>query len=450
MTNWVADFLARNPDAAARSVVRRHRCALHLDGGDGTAIAYVTGQPLHYQAAPGDWQPIDTTLVARVGGYGAPGVGVLLAADGTVSLDSGSYGHITRRVGLLNPTTRTFTALRTLPAPSVSGDSLVRSVGPFQQTIRLTESGVHEELVLDSAPAGDSAAWLVVEAELSGVSLPAGWADAQWTQDGYSFPAPAATDANGIPLTCRRMARLVAGRQMLYTGVPLSQLATAAYPVTIDPDFTVDTNSGRVLGFDASSSYATAHATGTSDSNNQTINIVGQYKSGVQYAIYRQYLRFDTSSIGSGASVNSVTMTLTCTADSSTTDFDVQIVKYDWSALSPVSSHIDAVYDGILGATADNNIWRNTNGISTNTNYASGALDTTWVSKTGYTYYGLLSSRDKSATTPTGNEYITIGNVANGTPAYRPFITVAYSTGSGPELGMIPFNRPAMHQLMAF
>ena len=99
---------------------------------------------------------------------------------------------------------------------------------------------------------------------------------------------------------------------MLYTGVPLSQLATAVYPVTIDPDFTVDTNSGRVLGFDASSSYATAHATGTSDSNNQTINIVGQYKSGVLYAIYRQYLRFDTSSIGSGASVNSVTMTLTC------------------------------------------------------------------------------------------------------------------------------------------
>lgn len=447
MANWVADFLARNPDAAARPVVRRHRSALHLEGEGGTTVAYVAGHPLHYQSAPGVWLPIDTTLQTVVGGYAAPHLGIVLATDGSVVVDGG-YGHITRRVGLFNPVTRAFAAVRTLPAAAVSGDSLVRTVGPFQQVIRLTESGVHEELTLASAPAGDATSWFVVESELTGVALPDGWVDSEWTVAAYRFPVPVATDANGQTLPCRRFARTVLGRKMLYTGVAVSALATAAYPVTIDPDFTVDTNSGRVSG--QASTYATARGTGTQDLNNQTVNIVGQFFSSAPlYICYRQYLRFDTSSIGSGSTVTSVTMTLTATADSSTTDFDVQIVKYDWSALSPVSSNIDAVYDGILAGTADTNIWRNTSGMSINTNYASGALDTSWVSKTGYSYYGLRSSRDASNTAPTGSEYITLGGVANATSAYRPYLTVAY-TSTGPEILYLPYNRTAMHQMLAF
>lgn len=447
MANWVADFLTHNPDAAALPVAARARCGLHLLQPDGSIQAHFTGAPMHYRANNA-WLPLDTALQVVAGGYAAPGVNVLLAADGTMSVPGGTYAHITRRVGLFAPATRTFTALRTLPAPSVSGDSLIRTVGPFQQTIRLTESGVREELLVTQQPAGDSALWLVVEAELSGVTLPDGPVDTEWQQDGYRFPLPSASDAAGMLAPCRRFARTVAGRQLLYTGVPLSWLATATLPVTIDPDFTVDTNSGRVSG--QASTYATARGTGTQDLNNQTVCICGQFfVSTPIYICYRQYLRFDTSSIGASATVTAVTMTLTATADSSTTDFDVQIVKYDWSSLSPVSSNIDAVYDGILSGTADNNIWRNTNGMSVNTNYTSGALDTTWVSKTGYSYYGLRSSRDFSNTAPTGNEYITLAAVANGTSAYRPFITVTY-TVSGPELLYLPYNRAIMHQAMAF
>ena len=57
-------------------------------------------------------------------------------------------------------------------------------------------------------------------------------------------------------------------------------------------------------------------------------------------------------------------------------------------------------YDGALTATYDN-LWRNTSGMSSSTQYSSSALDPTYVNKTGTTYYALVSSRDLSATTPT-------------------------------------------------
>jgi hypothetical protein len=104
------------------------------------------------------------------------------------------------------------------------------------------------------------------------------------------------------------------------------------------------------------------------------------------------------------------------------------IVKQNWSAQDPiVTGNREAAFDGCLTADLDAAIWRNTAGIDTTTPYTSGNLSTAWVSKTGATYYSLISARDRAGTAPTGAEYVSICFAEQETEAYRPVLTVAYT-----------------------
>jgi len=234
-----------------------------------------------------------------------------------------------------------------------------------------------------------------------------------------------ATDANGLELPCTGA---YAGGYVEFS----ADVTGAVYPVTVDPDFASGANDGYIYSRDTT--YATAHATSYGFTyNNVPTFIVGQtIDSFSRYLQYRGVLYFDTSAIGVGSTVNQVNLKLTPTGYTSGVDFDVQIVKYDWSELAgdPTNAtYRETAYDGILSGTADDNIWRNTDGISTNTTYTSGNLSTDWVSKTGITYYGLRSSRDVSESVPLAGEYITIGSATNATSDYRPCLIVVYSAG---------------------
>ena len=204
----------------------------------------------------------------------------------------------------------------------------------------------------------------------------------------------------------------------------------AAYPVTVDPDF-AGTLFGYVSGVNAT--YATARANSTA--SNTANMFVGQRKAQYSnYYIYRAFLSFDTSAITAGGTVNQVNLRMVVISDSSTdADFDVQIAKYDWSSQDPMTAaNREAAYDGCLAAPADDNIWRNTSGMSTNTQYTSGNLATAWVNKIGTTYYGLRSSRDAGNSAPAdpSNEYVKLGPPTHATESYRPVLIVAYSAGS--------------------
>jgi len=197
------------------------------------------------------------------------------------------------------------------------------------------------------------------------------------------------------------------------------------YPVTIDPDYSGVTGDGYMTGNNAT--YGTARSTSTSFASTLTTIAIGQMTG---YYIFRGLLKFDTSSIPDADTISQVNLKAVCTTNASTTDFDVVIQKQNWSAQDPLAAGTrEAAYDGCLAATADDNIWRNTNGISTLTQYTSGNLSVSWPSKTTYTYYGLISSRDVSATAPTGNEYIEIASQENATSGYRPVLTVTHAAG---------------------
>jgi 5-hydroxyisourate hydrolase-like protein (transthyretin family) len=429
MPNWVRDYLTRHPELADRPVYKRGRYGLHTVRPDGQVEAHISLRPVHYRDAHGDWQPIDTDLVQQPdGSFRGTGVPVTLHPDGRVALDDGAYGQQTTRIGFFDPATRTFSGAYALPAGTVQGNTIRRDQGRYHHVLTLTSSGLVEELVIDSRPplGGHAGEWVVLETVVSGVSLPDGWLDSPFEHGGFQFPVPVVWDARGRPAPARRYARTVGGTQYVYTGIPVSWLTSAQYPVVIDPDFTA--HSGDACLQVNGATYADTR-TGSVEWVGGASLWLGQYYTGDHYEVYRVALKFDTSGIGTGNEVQQVNLTLNCSEDESVTDFDVQIVQCDWSAYDPLGyGNGTAALAAILNADLDDNIWRGTSGLSINTDYTSGNLDPTWVNRTGYTYYGLLSSRDRSGTTPTGSEGIRLRPTEDGW--HPPVLTVVYSPAS--------------------
>lgn len=184
-------------------------------------------------------------------------------------------------------------------------------------------------------------------------------------------------------------------------------------------------DTGDVPVYGNNATYTTAQSTSAAIGGaSGTQNSLGQQISGTQY-VFRFFLKFDTSSIPDDAAITGVTMSLAIGADNSTTDFDVVIHKYDWSGEDPLDAlNRETAYDGCVAATSGSVTWRNTNGIAVDTRYDSPALDTAWVSKTGYTYFCILSAEDVAISQPSTNEYVNIYTGDEGT--YYPRLDVEY------------------------
>lgn len=194
-----------------------------------------------------------------------------------------------------------------------------------------------------------------------------------------------------------------------------------------------DNGDGYTRGSNAA--WATARSTATAFDSSQTFLSIGAFLTGGTYYADRPYLKFDTSGIPDGDTISQVNLEMCMYTDASVTDFDVDIVKADWSASDPVDAgNRDTVFDLGLSEDLDDNIWRNTNGIDTATLYASGNLNTAWVSKTGTTYYMLISSPDRNNTTPTDLSYGYMASNTYATAGLRPNLAVIHAA---PAAGMV-------------
>lgn len=157
---------------------------------------------------------------------------------------------------------------------------------------------------------------------------------------------------------------------------------------------------GSIIGSNAD--YATAHSV-VSNKSDRFIK-VGQVLNDGTYGVYRGTLYFDTSSLGAGAAISKVNLIYTPTIydDKSATDFDLLIVDPS-TAWGYQEFYSTANYNALLTDTIDGLFWNTSSGSGVRT---SANLSTSWVNKTGITRYGLLSSRDRDGTQPTGNEYV--------------------------------------------
>ena len=194
--------------------------------------------------------------------------------------------------------------------------------------------------------------------------------------------------------------------------------------VKVDIDF-FTTSSGSIRGGNVV--YATARSTATVYTDG-TLRVGQQFYEG-SYSIYRSYFKFNTNGIiGPMISANFCGMLLL--NQTTTTDFDVDVVKQDWSSEDPISDNLENAYDNCLAGTKDVT-WINTDGHTINTEYESPDLDTSWINTTGNTYYSLRSAQDYSNTAPTGREVVTL--YASGTTGprlviywiHQSFITIA-------------------------
>ncbi len=427
MANWVKDFLKRNPELMSKPTILRGRNHIAFEDKGETMWNFV-GSPVHYLDGK-IWKPIDTKLIAMGNEYGSDGLRTRIKLDGSIRIIDDEllpiHSQKTTRVGNFNAETGKFTSISSFPKGLVSDDSIIREIGNFQHKLTLVDRGLREYLIINSAT--DVSDWLVLETELGSKQLfPDGWIDDIRIAE-YLFPRPHTYDSKGKEILTKRYAKFVGNKQYIYTGILGSSLIDIIYPVIIDPDYLDSTNDGYIKGISAS--YSTARSTASEISMNDTHFGVGQMIPTTVYYIYRAYLKFDTSAIPDGDTVTQVNLKMVCIGDYSTTDFDVQIVKQDWSAQDPITDiNRETAYDNCLAGTADDNIWRNTSGIVVGTQYASGILNTAWINKTGSTYYSLRSSRDYGNNTPTGHEYMDIGSQDNITVAYRPILTVLSTT----------------------
>lgn len=385
-------------------VAKRSRNSIHFDKGNGEIVANFSGKPCHYEEN-GEWKALDTAIkTLEDGSLGAKGVPVRLNLNGLVRIinenNEDLYSQVTTRVGVFNSTTRNLVDYINLPVGQVQDDLLIKDTDLYSHTLHLNETGLREEIVIKKKPAfiTDKAnLWLVLDTVVTGITFEDGWLD-QFEIAQMHFPPPTATDAEGREGTAKRYAKTINGVQHIFTGLKFSELFRAAYPVTIDPDFE-RVAQGILRGGNAN--YATSL---TTVADYSTIPIIGQYLDGSLYKPYRAFLSFDTSSIGAENNIAQVNMKMAITQDYSTNDFDVNILKADWSAYTPASAR-QQVYT-ILGSATVDALWRNTSGISLNTYYTSQNLDTTWINKTGTTYYGLRSGNEGSAPTDPERVYL--------------------------------------------
>jgi len=413
-------------------VVKRDKHSIHFAKGDGQIVANFSGAPCHYEEN-GIWKALDTAIVElEDGSLGAKGVPVRLNLNGLVRLinenNEDLYSQVTTRVGVFNSTTRNLVDYINLPVGQVQDDLLIKDTDLYSHSLRLTETGLREEIVIKSKPAfvTDKAnLWLVLDTVVTGVSFEDGWLDAFEIAQMH-FPPPTATDAEGREGTAKRYAKNIGGVQHIFTGLKFSELYRAAYPVTVDPDFSG--GSGYVIT-SQSTDYATARTTSVSSAAWSNRSDVGQGQWSVYLRTLRIFTKFDTSSIGAGSTVTQVNLAMCPYYNNSATDFDIQICMQDWSAQDPIASgNRETAFDNCLAET-DYDVWLNSADCPKRQRYTGGNMTTSWINKTGTTYYSIRSSRDYN-----GDERVIDGNTEtvnlcapdNATESYRPVLTVTY------------------------
>lgn len=385
MANWAK----LQEDLTGLPVVKRARHGIHFDKGNGEIVANFSGAPCHFQDTDGLWKPIDTKLLlGNDGFYGCPHSPVKVHKDGRVKVDKSNYSQFTKLPGS--------------PIGKVDGDRIVREFPGGYQELFVTEDGFREVITVIK-PTFPLEKFI---GKTSG-TLPSA----------YKASPQTAVDANGDVFEITADTKAFG-----------DWLDGAVYPVVIDPDFDIVGANLNYLAAGTNSDYATARSTGTNYQINNSRNSLGQNYANPNYTVYRVFMCYDTSSIGETSTVTQVNLNAWIYEDFSTTDFDVQIVKYDysqWRTKYYNTTYREIAYDGCLTADADDNILCNSS--SGTGKKTSGNLDTSWINKSGYTSYAFRSSRDYSNTQPSGAEYVTISNSITN---QRSYLTVTYTAGS--------------------
>jgi hypothetical protein len=226
--------------------------------------------------------------------------------------------------------------------------------------------------------------------------------------------------------------------------LPKQFLLNATYPVRADTTTSYYSGAGDGPIYDANLNWSTLRnqSTGNEQSSNTSGNFVRAAKSGATYYLYRGFLPFDTSSIGSGNVVTAATINL--------------YVQAIVDGISAANSYIAVVQtDQASASTLSNDDFNNCGDIDNPTeggdrlDYSSVVDDTYntwdlnatglgWVNVTGNTLLGLRDGYDTTDTTPTGEQRMACRFSEYAGTDYDPYLEVTYSAGGSPSSSESP------------
>lgn len=188
-------------------------------------------------------------------------------------------------------------------------------------------------------------------------------------------------------------------------------------------NITVSDWDGWIRGYH--SNYQTARTTPYMASTTAGLT-VGQAPG---YNIWRTVLKFNTTTLPLGCNVNYAKLYLYYDSDYSTTDFYIRVQK--WTDDTPINLLDYNMYDNInydLGNFSTQNYVVGWNVIH--------IVNTSVITKNGYTKLMLRSSRDIDANAPTTNEYVVFKSYDT-SPSQSPFLEVEVTLPIAPISGEI-------------
>lgn len=431
MATWIEDYFERNPDVAALPVVGRARHGVHLRRSGRRHVALLTGAPMHYfDGSSRSWQPINTSLrVTGDGRFAAAGLPFSLSLDGDVKVEGQAHRHKAWRVGVLAD--GRFMPLHKFGEGKLHGDRILRQAGPMQHEIIVLPSGLKEQLTLFEKPdlANKGSGLFVIESLLPEAVFPDGWLD-EHSRGSLRYPRGWAQAADGTRIPLMRWAQTHGGMQRLYSGVPLEWLDVAAYPMILDPDIEIasETADATIEGGNTTTSTLI-------DVSSSSITAGGRTFGGYPH-VWRAYLKFNTSSLGPSAEVEQANLRLYPTAINAYIGWTIYVRQYNWSAIDPLSDgNRETAWDGLY-ATGNTAVMA-TSADPVGTPVTSQPLPTTWINVVGNTYYGLWNNQEGYAypNNQGGQHQYASGNYP--TPSQRPLLVLEYLAGY-PRTGPLP------------
>ena len=371
-------------------VAKRARYGIHFRRGS-EIEAHFVGKPCHFQEN-GIWKPIDTALLATADGwYSSPHSDVVIHPDGRVRVKGSDYQQ--------------FTELPSAKAGKLVGDRVIREFPGGEQHLIMTENGFREEIHVFKPT-------FKIEKFIAKTTgrLP----------HKYQSHPITAQDAEGNTYE--------------FTGNVAefgAWLDKAVYPVVIDPDLVLQPAEAA-----AQDTYINMGAKDKAYATSTTLN-ARKYTSSYEALI--PLLKFDLSSIPTGANISSATLSTTRRNNATRTS---QIVYH--RILSGNDGWVEACTWNYAVPTTQ--AWAGSAGaLTSGTDYAAAALGTQIVTNgelSGLQYDTILDTTEVGYMVANNygflahyyeGDIVFFASSSDSTASARPKLAITYTSGGVPK-----------------
>lgn len=274
-------------------------------GGQKHKIAMLRNFPVH-KVVNGVAVPIDTRWQVGAGGeYGVETLAPRIQpSTNEITFKNYSFALKPFAVGTVTLNPLGFDLISTLPSGNVQGNQYIIEIGVYTYTVTLMERNrIKVDIVLPEKPPNLAGDYFVIANKVLDVDFFTNtiMEPNQIYKDVFMFNRGFASDAEQNQIEVKNIVREIGGENYILSGIPISWLDTAVYPIHIDPTTTLQPGSA---GYDT---YM-AEATPTTNFGSSV-----ELWTGIQNSDTRGVLnKFDLSSLDAVAVVNNAIWSLRC------------------------------------------------------------------------------------------------------------------------------------------